>query len=225
MKKNNAISFLLGLMLILSLASVSQASMTFDLNFSNYDGSLSDVQDIDFIDFYGRATITRTPIDLVSGTFTETGSVTMQAYNDSWTEFSLNGASLKISFTDLSGAYNGDLITFDPNQNVVLSYVLGAFVDPLAVFEVGTLSGGFVLDPWGNSLAQTYYLTLTNDIYSIFSGSAMNFEAILTASDFRVDGRYQMMGQISAVPVPGAFVLLCSGLIGLVGFRKKTPVK
>ena len=225
MKKNNAISFLLGLMLILSLASVSQASMTFDPNFSNYDGSLSDVQDIDFIDFYGRATITRTPIDLVSGTFTETGSVTMQAYNDSWTEFSLNGASLKISFTDLSGAYNGDLITFDPNQNVVLSYVLGAFVDPLAVFEVGTLSGGFVLDPWGNSLAQTYYLTLTNDIYSIFSGSAMNFEAILTASDFRVDGRYQMMGQISAVPVPGAFVLLCSGLIGLVGFRKKTPVK
>jgi len=222
MKKNKAINFLLSLMLILSLASISQAAMTFDLNLSNYDHSLSDIKDIDFIDFYGRATINKTPIDSVSGTFTETGNVTMQAYNDTATEFSLNGASLKISFTDLSGSYNGDFITFDPNQSVVLNYVLGGTIAPLAVFKVGTASGGFVLDPWGNSLAQTYYLTLTDDTYSIFSGSAMNFEAILTASDFKVDGRYQMMGQMSAVPIPGALVLLCSGLVGLVGFRKRS---
>lgn len=226
MKRNKVVTFLLGLMLILSLASVGQAAMTFDLNLSNLNGplgvSLADVENIDFIDFYGRATIVQTPIDLTTGTFTQSGSVTLEAYNDTATEFSLNGAELKINFTNLSGTYNGNFVTFNPNQNLTLSYVYGATVTPLAVFGLGINSGGFVLDPWGNSLAQTYYLTLTNDTYSIFSGSAVDFEAILTASDFRTNGKYQMMGQVSAVPVPGTLILISSGLIGLIGFRKRT---
>ncbi len=216
------LAFLLGLALVFSVASVTQAAgVTFDLLFSKYDVALDDITDIDFMTFYGTATIFQTPVTATSGTFEEDGVVTFQSYNDTYSSIMLNGRLLKIIFDNLSGTYDGDFIEFDPGQTVTLAIDNSGIMTSLADFELGSNSGGFVLGASGNSLAQDYYLTLTNDTYGILTGSRVEFEAVLTATDFRDNGTYQMMGQLSAVPVPGALILFGSGLVGLVGLKRK----
>lgn len=215
----NGLALLVGLLLCFSVVS-SASAVTFDLKLSNIPGEgLSDINDIDFISFYGYGTIF---LDADTGVFTENGSASFQSYNATRSPFSLGGGQLQIEFTNLTGNYDGTVITFDPNQTISLNFIDSANTTTLlADFELGTQSDGFLLNQWGSSLAMTYFLTLSNDYFGILSGSPIQYEAILTASDFQNTTDYTIMGDVSAVPIPGALILFGSGLIGLIGLKRK----
>lgn len=226
-------AFLFGLTLLLSVVSTTHAAgVNFDLNLANLNGvsgigltGLNDVTDIEYISFNGLSVLTLNPTTATTGTFLETGSVELEHYNSTHTPLvNLPGDQLEISFTDLAGTYDGSAIDFNSGQTLNLDYYDASadFTTNVAVFDLDPNSGGVIIVN-GVYVEQTYNLSLNSDPYDLFTGSALNYQAVLVAGHFfGPDTEYLIVGQVNAVPVPTSLLLIGSGLIGLLGFKRKS---
>ena len=207
-----SLRFILGLMLVLSLTSSGMAAVsaspTFDLDFSTLNAqlgtSLANIDDIEYIDFFGLSRITfdltQTPME-----FSETGFISLTQYHKNGADYDLSDYSLNIRFLNLSGTFQDGYVTFQPHN--------------IFLFSGNNEIAGFSLIESGGLLTDlTYGFTLQDDPYSIFSEEG--YQAAVLG--FNIAGaKKTMIGQISAVPIPGTLILIGSGLIGIVGFRKK----
>lgn len=224
--KKAPVMFLVGLMALLFFA-VSANAATFDLKLSNLGSDLADIEGIEFISFNGTASVTES----ADGTFTENGAISFDTYKTTDGTVTLPFyVTISAKFNDLTGAVSGNEISFDPvgqTVDIVLSYYTDiTSTSPtevtLATFEIGAGSGGTFIDAEGLYQEQNYYLTLLTDTdrYDIFEASSDAYCALLIMANFE-EGDYQMTGQISAVPVPASVLLVGSGLLGLIGIRRR----
>lgn len=206
--------------MFLLLASAAHAYTTFDLNLSVLEPGESDLKDIYSVIFDGTPTLNINP----DGTFSESGTGFLNLYRTAPDAAgqSLPVSGLTLSFTNLTGTYTIDsgitTIAFDPNQVIDLNYAGTTY----ARFSLGTASGGQVQQFAGGvvtTLNQFYYFQLIEDDQNLFDGPE-SFEAVLTASAFN-GGNYLMVGEASAVPIPGSLLLIGSGLACLAGLRRR----
>ncbi len=214
----------------LFLASAAQAATTtFDLNLNVLGSQYSNLIGIDSIIFNGTPTLTlsydNNDMNSTTGTFKESGTGFINLYTVSGsTGISLGlEKDLTFDFTDLKGTWEYDAgtglttITFDPNQTINLIYDSTTY----ATFTLGDNSTGTVdRSATVSVITQTYYLELTGNSKGLLGGASL-FEATIGAFGFN-DTYYTMTGNATAVvPIPGSFLLIGSGLVCLVGIRRK----
>ena len=78
----------------------------------------------------------------------------------------------------------------------------------------GTVLMTFVWTADPGNVSFTYYQLGTAETVDIFINGGLPGEKVIS-----LDGR--MIGEIEEIPIPGAVYLLASGLLGLVGLRRK----
>ncbi len=226
----NLLRMLASIAVFLFLASAAQAATTtFDLNLNVLDSQYSNLIGIESIIFNGTPTLTLSyendDVTSTTGTFKESGTGYINLYTVSGSVGQSLGLAedLTFDFTDLEGTWEYDsatgltTITFDPNQTIDLKYDGTIY----ATFTLGDNSTGTVdRSATVSVITQTYYLELTDNSAGLIGGASL-FEATIGAFGFN-DTYYTMTGNATAVvPVPGSFLLIGSGLVCLVGIRRK----
>ena len=204
---------------LLVSSAANASTTTFDLNLSYLSSEIADLSGIYSLGFSGTPKLTEGE---EPNTFTESGKAYLSYYKTSAED---EGTDIEISnlyfkFEALTGSYieNEDGITsisFDPDQYVFLNYG----DTEVARFALLPGSGGDVLTD--TSFSQAYYLSLVSGVgVDGLFGTTTTFLANIGAFNFSGD-YYVMAGELKAVPVPGSFLLIGSGLILLACSRRR----
>jgi uncharacterized protein (TIGR03118 family) len=157
------------------------------------------------------------------------------------------GGDLYVEYSDGVGAGKGIVDVFDANGNFLQRLITGGSLDDpwgitLAPAGFGSFGGDLLVGNFGNGEINAFNPTtgawigtldsdsgtpiVNNDLWALefrTEGSGMNPDALYFTAGIngQKDG---LFGSIQPTPEPGTFVLLGSGLVGLIFLRKALPI-
>lgn len=119
-------------------------------------------------------------------------------------------------------AFEGPSFTFYPYSNILISE-LGAIPMGNTVLGTGNIGTGLMSDSFTITLnpGDTFYLWASLFAQSAGQGTA---DAANTLSLYFTDSTNLTPASVAAVPLPAAFWLFCSGVLGLIGVARRKKI-